>query len=75
MASVKPGRQYYWRPFRKDGLTLAGGNHQMHLDLLDWCKENVLPCKWSYYGDMVDDITFYFTFDEDAIAFKLKFGL
>ena len=51
-------------------------SYEYQYTLKEWCKENVGPNNWNYYGEY-KKVPYEFRFKEsaDLLAFKLKFGL
>lgn len=68
MIKVTPGSKYFWQ----DRPRLATERYAM---LLRWLDENVDNDDWYDTGDAVGTVTYFFHKPEDALAFKLKFGI
>lgn len=71
---IKPGTKYYWQD-SSDGALSGAKAARRHDNLRVWVEENVPKDMCHCYGDHVDEITFAFWNEADAVAFKLKFGL
>jgi hypothetical protein len=56
--------------------TVSTANYRIAEVYKNWCKENVGPNRWNFYGEW-KKIPFEFKFieEQDLLAFKLKFNL
>lgn len=69
MIAVTPGTKYFWRNGRISG-PKAKPDYKR---LCKWIRENTTDCE--LVGDNIVDFTCMFKHPEDALAFKLKFGI
>jgi hypothetical protein len=57
-------------PYRVDVPIPGSDSGRMFTDILDWCRENVVP-DWDLHRD-ADLVRFYFLHEADAEAFRKR---
>lgn len=70
MIEVIPGSKYFWQ----DAPTRMP-TAERYTMLLRWLNNNLSKTDWSEFGNEVETLGFAFRNQEDAVAFKLKFGI